>query len=93
MHGDVAVHECVPRVGRNSLQVAQVAGISQLVEVDQPRAFPLHPSEDEIGPNETRSSGHQDRIFHDGQDASGGAQTGLLPRGFYAVPAAGAQPA
>src|SRR5437867_3293693 len=61
---DVAVHELVARVGRNMLQVADIARVGQLVKIDDPSTLVCYPLQDEVGADETGSSGNQDGLFH-----------------------------
>ena len=57
---DIAVHEVVARVARNACKIVQVAGIGQLVEVDDRLVMLRQPVEHEVGTNEAGTTGHKD---------------------------------
>src|SRR5439155_21319618 len=61
---DVAVHELVARIGRNMLQIAEIARVGQLVKIDDRSPLVCYPWQDEIGADETGSSGNQDGLFN-----------------------------
>jgi hypothetical protein len=56
---DVALHENMPRVAFQASQVVRVAGVGQLVQVDDGRALRLQPVVDEVGADEACAAGHQ----------------------------------
>src|SRR6266849_886765 len=60
----VSLYEAISRIGRNAEQVSWVAGVGQLVEVNYRSSFLLNPLQDEVGTDETRSSGDHNRFFH-----------------------------
>ena len=60
----VSLGKGISRIGRNLEQVARITRVGQLVEVDHRSAFLLHPLQDEVGTDEPRPSGHQNRLFH-----------------------------
>jgi hypothetical protein len=56
---NIAVHEAVPRIRRNLLQITEIPGISKLVQIHHWTAFSREPLQDEIGTDKTGSSGYQ----------------------------------
>ena len=60
----ISLGKGISRIGRNLEQVARITRVGQLVEVDHRSAFLLHPLQDEVGTDEPRPSGHQNRLFH-----------------------------
>src|ERR1700737_1304770 len=65
----VPLGEAVSRIGRNAQQVAEIARISKLVEIDDRGPFPLHPLQNEVGTDEPRSPCNENRFFHTGRSA------------------------
>ncbi len=61
---DIAMNEDVSRIIADGLKISQIAGVGQLVEIDQGRGLLLHPLQDEVGPDETSASSDQDGICH-----------------------------
>ena len=57
---DVALHEDMARVALQAGQVVQVAGIGELVEVDDALRVAGKPVEYEVGADETGASGDED---------------------------------
>ncbi len=62
---DVAVHEDMPGVAAQRVQVGEIAGVSELVEIDDRGADLADPVEHEIRADESGAAGHQDRAFRE----------------------------
>ncbi len=60
----VSLNEAVSRISSNPNQVAEIARVRELVEVDHRSLFLRDPLQDEVGTDESGPSGHQDRFFH-----------------------------
>jgi hypothetical protein len=65
---NVPVHKAITWMGGDPVQIAQVAGVGQLVEIDDRSAFPLDPVQDEIRSYKACATSHQDCMFHVGRD-------------------------
>ena len=61
---DVAPLKAIARIAFDGSQVLEIAGVSQLVEIDDPRTLRGNPLENEIRADEARATGNQDSIFH-----------------------------
>jgi hypothetical protein len=59
---DVAAHEDVPRIALQRREVLQIAGVGQLVEVDDTFIMLLEPVEHEVCADEAGTSGNKDHI-------------------------------
>ena len=57
---DVAAHEAVARVAAHRLEVAEVAGVGELVEVHHRLATRGEPVDDEVGADESGAAGDED---------------------------------
>jgi hypothetical protein len=57
---DVAAHEDVPRVAVQRREASEVAGVSQLVEVDYRLTGRFHPGEREVRADEASAAGDND---------------------------------
>ncbi len=76
---NISLHERVPRVCGDTLEVAQVSGIGQLVEIDDSASLIANPMMHKIGAYESRAAGQKDRVcqfqnfclFAQGDSASG----------------------
>ena len=60
----VSLDEGISRIGSDPNQVAEIASVRELVEVDHRSFFLRDPLQDEVGTDESGSSGHQNRLFH-----------------------------
>src|SRR6185369_8400511 len=58
--GDVAPHEYMARIALERLQILQVAGVSELVEIDDRLAGFGDRGQDEVGADESRAAGDQE---------------------------------
>jgi hypothetical protein len=56
---DVAAHEDMPGVCGRGREVAEISGISQLVEIHYGLVAPLEPVEHEVGADEAGPAGYQ----------------------------------
>ena len=61
---NVTLGEAVSRIRSDAQQVAGIARVGQLVEVDYWSGFLRDPLQDKVGTDESRSSGDQNRFFH-----------------------------
>ena len=61
---DIAVHKLVSLVACDSIKVPHISGVGQLVQVYHWSRVLLHPLQNEVGADEARSSGDQDRLPH-----------------------------
>src|SRR5579862_8042306 len=55
----------VATVVGDAFQVAQIARVGKLVEIDQRARVAPHPPQDEIRSNKSRAAGDQNRIVHE----------------------------
>src|SRR5215469_11967086 len=65
---DVSLNEPVAGLRRNSFQVSGIAGVGEFVEVDERLALLAHPSQNEVGADESRASGDQDGFVYAGHE-------------------------
>src|SRR6266852_1850215 len=56
---DIAMHKCVRRVVAHGIQVAQITGIGERIEIDDARGLIRKPLQDEIGADETGAAGYE----------------------------------
>src|SRR5438309_1055420 len=61
---DVAMNKPVAPIFTDRLKTAGIAGISQLVQVDDRGIFHFDPAVNKVRPDESCASGHDDRILH-----------------------------
>src|SRR5947209_7777716 len=61
---DVAMNKLVAPIFTDRLKTAEIAGISQLVQVDDRGIFHFDPAMNKVRPDESCASGHDDRILH-----------------------------
>ena len=67
----VSVGKDISRIGSDPKQVTRIARVGQLVEIHHRSSFLLDPLQDEVGTDESRPSGHQNRLFHVSRVAPG----------------------
>src|SRR5258708_1072116 len=67
---DIAWLEAIARVGLDGAQIVEIAGVCQLVEIQDTRRFRGNPLENEVRAYEARATGDEDEIFHAGYAAS-----------------------
>jgi hypothetical protein len=60
---NIAVHKEVSRVISDRLQTAEVAGVGQLVQVDDPRRFALQPISNKICAYESGTASDENGFF------------------------------
>jgi len=60
---DVALDENVPCIAAQAVEVAQIAGVGELVEVDDGLVLLCQPLQHEVGADEARSAGNQDQFM------------------------------
>src|ERR1700687_5746747 len=58
---DVAAHEYMARISFKRREIAEIAGVSQLVKIDDRLVDAVEPVENEIGPYEPGASGHHNQ--------------------------------
>ena len=61
---DVPLHERIARIRKDAFEISWIPGIGQLVQIYDSAVFALHPVQDEVGADKSRSTGDQDRILH-----------------------------
>ena len=62
---DISVNKFVTLRVRKAIEVTQVPGIRELVQIHDGSRIALHPLQDEVRPDEACTSRHQDRISHE----------------------------
>src|SRR5258708_7757180 len=67
---DIALLEAIAWVGLDGAQIVEIAGVCQLVEIQDTRRFGGNPLENEVRAYEARATGDEDEIFHAGYAAS-----------------------
>jgi hypothetical protein len=58
------MHELIPPLVCNAFQIAQIARVCELVQINDGGLIPFHPLQDEIGSDKTCSPRDEDRVFH-----------------------------
>ena len=61
---DVAGNELVSGKIPDRLQISEISGVGQLIEIDDRGVFCFQPSVNEVGPDESSAPGHDDCIIH-----------------------------
>src|SRR5690349_5727557 len=59
---DVALHETMPDVAFYPGQICQIAGVGQLVEIDDGGLLGCHPLQHKIGADESGAAGHDNGV-------------------------------
>jgi hypothetical protein len=68
---DVALLKAVARMVLNRLQIAEIAGVGELIEIQQTRRLLRDPLQNEIRADESGAAGDENQIFHAGGRYSG----------------------
>jgi len=61
---NIAMHEFVPPVGRDRIQIVQVPGVGKLVQVHDKSAIFFIPLQDKVGTDEAYASGDENCVSH-----------------------------
>ena len=63
---DIASDKGVARIATKRSEILWVAGVSELVKIDDGCGFNIDPIENEVGPDETGTASDEDGVFHKG---------------------------
>ena len=61
---DIPSNKDVARIGLKRSEILQVAGVGELVEIDDGCGLRLDPVENEVGADKTGTAGDEDGVFH-----------------------------
>src|SRR5579863_1330830 len=62
--GNIALHEKMPRISLQRIQVRRIARVGQEIEIHNGRTGALQPGQYEVRPNKTGPAGDKNRVLH-----------------------------